>query len=897
MAALDFAVAARLPAPGDNVAIASQRLEAGTRIRYGTVEFELDSTVLEGHRFAATSIGARGHLLSWGMPFGAALVDLAPGAYICNRGMLEAMAERRLDFELPKSPNFRDRIEPHTFDETAFRPGVQAEPAADPPTFEGFDRGNRGVGTRNHLVVLGTTSRTAAYARQLARRLQGTAAVSPGFDGVVSVSHTEGGGTTAPHNREFLLRVLAGLVTHPNAGAVLAVDYGGEAVPNQLLEQYMRAEGYPLDDTLHRFLTIRRGRSEALAEGESVLRDWLPRVSSQRRTPQPLSRLKLALQCGGSDAFSGISGNPLVAWIGREVIRGGGSANLAETDELIGAEAYLLQNVRDLETARRFLAKVATFKERVGWHGVTAEGNPSGGNKYRGLYNIALKSIGAAMKRHPEVRLDHVVDYGETMTDPGYYFMDSPGNDLESIAGQVASGANLILFVTGNGSVTNFPFVPTLKVLTTTARFETLARDMDVNAGAYQDGTPMDELGLRALGLALETASGRRTRGEEAGHSQVSIWRDWPQTDDDRLPALLAAEPPPGRPLPTGSADHPQARVEAFRTDNGCAFHRLGLVLPTSLCSAEVARLMAERLDSRWGSDRGVDGFAALVHTEGCGVSGGRSEELFSRTLLGYLTHPAVGPALVLEHGCEKTHNDFVRARMVEAGVDPERFGWVSVQGDGGIESAMECAEAWFDRALRGPVPQRVEAGLGDLHLGLLSAGPLDPVAAAGFARLAQWVAAAGGTAVLPEGELARHPAFQGIIEGSEGRPAAQPTLSYGERPRYPGLHVMELTGEHATEALTGLGATGAQLLLAHVGEHPLQAHPLVPLIQVAADVHTQAAYGDDLDLSLDSSDGDGADSLLGLVIEVAARRYRTRVGSVENAGFQITRGPLGVSL
>ena len=154
----------------------------------------------------------------------------------------------------------------------------------------------------------------------------------------------------------------------------------------------------------------------------------------------------------------------------------------------MGAEHYVLQNVKDLDTASTFLDTIARFKERASWHGHSAEGNPSGGNNFRGLYNIAIKSIGAAMKRHPDVRLDHVIDYSQSMADPGYYFMDSPGNDLESIAGQVASGANMIFFVTGNGSITNFPFVPTIKIVTTSERYSLLEKDMDVNAGAYLDG-------------------------------------------------------------------------------------------------------------------------------------------------------------------------------------------------------------------------------------------------------------------------------------------------------------------------------------------------------------------------------------------------------------------------
>lgn len=185
---------------------------------------------------------------------------------------------------------------------------------------------------------------------------------------------------------------------------------------------------------------------------------------------------------------------------------------------------------------------IAEFKERTAWHGANAEGNPSGGNKYRGLYNIILKSIGAARKKDPVTRLDYAIEYGEPMQETGYYFMDSPGNDLESIAGQVASGCNLIFFATGNGSMTNFPFVPTIKVVTTTRRFQLLAKDMDVNAGLYQDGMSMDELGSQTLNLTVEIASGQRSVGEKAGHAQVQIWRNWRQTNMSQLETLLHAD-------------------------------------------------------------------------------------------------------------------------------------------------------------------------------------------------------------------------------------------------------------------------------------------------------------------------------------------------------------------
>lgn len=208
---------------------------------------------------------------------------------------------------------------------------------------------------------------------------------------------------------------------------------------------------------------------------------------------------------------------------------------MAETDELIGAESYIIANVKSKQTAQKFLETVNRFRTWASWHGHNAEGNPSGGNKLRGLYNIALKSLGAAMKKPKDVRLDEVLDYAELMKEGGYQFMNSPGNDLESIAGQVASGCQIIYFTTGNGSITNFPFVPTIKIVTTTNRFKLLERDMDVNAGLYQDGTPMDVLGKELFELTLKVACGLNTKGEKAHHSQVSIWRNWQRTEPGDL--------------------------------------------------------------------------------------------------------------------------------------------------------------------------------------------------------------------------------------------------------------------------------------------------------------------------------------------------------------------------
>ena len=899
----DFTSVARLPAPDDNVAIATQTLEGGTCIRYNGEPFQLSHTILEGHRFAIQPISEDAPLLSWGLPFGYATRAIAPGDYVCNQKMIDSLSIRHLPFELPETPNFSDKMAPYQLDEVDFRPGKRTPPHTNERYFSGYQRpGNRGVGTRNYIVVMGTTARTSGFARRLADMCSVGGVCNPdtypNIDGVVAVTHTEGGESQAPNNIDMLLRTLAGFTIHPNIGAMLLVDYGTEAVTNDMLKAYMLREGYALDDVVHSFYRLKGNFDEDLASGAEIINGWLDSVNSVPRTEKSLAYLKIALQCGGSDAFSGISGNPLAAYVAKEVIRYGGCANLAETDELIGSEAYILQNVHDLTTARTFLDTIERFKERVSWHGHSAEGNPSGGNNFRGLYNIAIKSIGAAMKRHPDTCLDYVINYSERMEKSGYYFMDSPGNDLESIAGQVASGSNMIFFVTGNGSITNFPFVPTIKIVTTTGRYEMLTKDMDVNAGAYLDGTPMEELGESMLDLTVDVASGERSVGEKAGHWQVSLWRDWKQTGPiDLDPLLTASELKSGDPIAIDTssinASSDDLRFHALQTEAGYRTDQVGLILPTSLCSGQIAQMIALRCnEQKIGKKQGISRFVALPHTEGCGVSGGRSEEIYTRTMIGHLTHPTVALGLLLEHGCEKTHNDHVRHEIQKLGISPEGYGWASVQLDGGIDAVIEKVQDWFSETLadRPDVPV-VDAGLEHLCIAVTSTGKITEEASQSLTQLIYSVTTSDGTVIVPANatflQSSRH-APSGFRPPTE----LSPTLAYGQRVEKAGFHTMETPTDQPTETLTGLGAVGVDLALAHIVGAPLQSHVMVPLIQVSTDAATQSTYGADLDL--ETAD---IDDLLALVVKVASRQYTPKLHGKGNTDFQLTRGLLGISM
>ncbi|HET6296539.1 MAG TPA: UxaA family hydrolase [Kribbella sp.] len=912
-----------LPESGDNVAICSRRLEQGTVIDFDGTQVTLPHTVLEGHRFVARPVKTGEALLSWHTPFARALRDLEVGDYVCTPTSLAAVSARGVE-GLPQEPSASNEpLDPYEFDEGALNLGQQVTSVEQPGTFLGYPREQGPAGTRNHVVLMATSSKSSGFVTELARRFDGAA----GFDGVVPVAHTEGGEAGTPNNLHLLLATLAGFALNPNVGAVLIVDTEDDLVSGQAIQDFMTEQGYPPIRVPHAFFTRQAGFEHDLTAAGALVEPWLPVVAAQHREEVPLRDLKIALQCGGSDAFSGITANPLAGAVGREVIRHGGTAVLAETDELIGAEGYVLKNVRDLATARRFLATVQSFKERVGWHGHTAEGNPSGGNVYRGLYNIVLKSIGAARKLPREVRLDHVIDYSEPLPGSGYVFMDSPGNDLESVAGQIASGCNLIFFTTGNGSITNFPFVPTLKFVTTTARYERLHAEMDVDAGRYLTGTPMDDLTADTFDLTVRVASGELSAGERAGHSQVSIWRNWRQSGpregisistDGRtsrnlldLPAEDRDAPLPGQPLTTtkgGERSHlDTAIVRPVLTDSGrpgvsllevdgrLVPEAVGLILPTSLCSGQIAlRLAAQAEAEHWAGDA-VTRMVALPHTEGCGSSGGASEETFARTMLGYLLHPNTRMALLLEHGCEKTHNDYFRSRLVEAGADPSRFGWASIQADGGLDAVTGRVRDWFG-SFDLPAPQAVLGSVGELTVALEARGSLTGETAEALALIGREIVDAGGSVVLSSrGTLLADKTFRYAAFGSPA--AVEPTIAHGQRFAANGWHVMRMPGTDWMETATGFGAGGVQQVLAHVVGGTLSAQRFVPVVEFSSDPETVAKYGDDLDAVASGNAADQAAVGLDVIAAVAGRDQIPKAVASGNVGFQITRGLLGTSM
>jgi altronate dehydratase len=409
----------------------------------------------------------------------------------------------------------------------------------------------------------------------------------------------------------------------------------------------------------------------------------------------------------------------------------------------------------------------------------------------------------------------------------------------------------------------------------------------------------MDELGRETFERTLRAASGERTVGERAGHAQVSIWRDWKQTSDENLDLLGNEQEPDGEPLAIReSVPDVEFSFEAIRSRRGPVLDQVGLVMPTSLCSGQISRRIAKRLNERDATLGKVTRFVALPHTEGCGVSAGSAETIYSRTVLGYLASPTVRFGLLLEHGCEKTHNDYFRNRLEEAGLDPERFGWASVQLDGGIDSVVAKVEDWFAETLDDTEELEYE-GVGPeaLRLGLYASGHISEGAAMSLAEITLAVVNSGGTVIVPE--RAAILTSQVYLETVLGDCPVKNTLAYGQAAPagMPGLHVMEAPTDHWVETATGLGATGVEVMLAHVAVRPLQAHRMIPLVQASSEPETLEKHAEDLDVHLEGDPSGWTEQMLETIAAVASREYVPRLFEAGNTDFQFTRGLLGVSM
>jgi len=412
-------------------------------------------------------------------------------------------------------------VEMHDF-ERDYAFGVDAKPTAyfndsELATFQGFRRASGRIGTRNYIGVLTSVNCSATAAKYIAAAI-GPEILEryPNVDGVVALTHSTGCGMAGDgEGYANLQRVLWGMARHPNFAGVLMVGLGCEV--NQidfLLEAYgiKRGEGF---QTMN--IQDAGGLRKTVEWGSGMIREMLPEADKSERSACPASELVLALQCGGSDAYSGITANPALGEAANLLVRHGGTAVLAETPEIYGAEHLLTRRAVSREVGEKLIERIKWWEDYTSRNGGEMNNNPSPGNKRGGLTTILEKSLGAAAKGGT-TNLTGVYKYGEPVTAKGFTFMDSPGYDPASITGQVASGCNLVTFTTGRGSVYGCKPAPSLKLATNTTMFNRMSDDMDINCGSIVDqGVSIEAMGQQIFDRLLEVASGSKTKSEEHG--------------------------------------------------------------------------------------------------------------------------------------------------------------------------------------------------------------------------------------------------------------------------------------------------------------------------------------------------------------------------------------------
>jgi altronate hydrolase/galactarate dehydratase len=477
----------------DNVMVALADLPAGAAVPGLAVP--LPAPVPRGHKLAARAIAAGERVIRYGQTIGVATAPVAPGEHVHSHNL--GMGDHDQDYAFA----------------TDARP---LPPAERPATFQGYRRADGKVGTRNYLGVLTSVNCSGSVACFIAEAAEREAWATEGIDGVVPIVHGTGCGMSGKdEGYATLYRTLQGYARNPNFAGILLVGLGCEVmqVPDLIGQGRMRADGN------FRYMTIQGtgGTRRTVERGVAMLREMAADAARARRETVPASELVVGLQCGGSDGYSGITANPALGAASDLLVRQGGTTILSETPEIYGAEHLLTRRAVSREVGEKLVERIRWWEDYCARNGGEMDNNPSPGNKKGGLTTILEKSLGAVAKGGT-APLAGVYRFAEPITTRGFVYMDSPGYDPCSVTGQIASGATLIAFTTGRGSVSGYKPVPCIKLATNDEMHARMEEDMDINCGdIVSRGVPIAEKGQEILDLMLRVASGERTKSEALG--------------------------------------------------------------------------------------------------------------------------------------------------------------------------------------------------------------------------------------------------------------------------------------------------------------------------------------------------------------------------------------------
>ncbi len=487
--------------PGDDVALLKERLESQTVLEFEGQKICLSADIPAGHKVALKAIRRDNPVRKYGQIIGFATTDITAGehVHVHNVGVRDFDRDYKFASEAKS---------------TEFYPENR--------TFMGFSRGDGQVGTRNYIAVISTSNCSAYASRYIAERFKnGGLKDYPNVDGVFAVN-PKGGCSTREGGEDLLQlqRVLAGFARHPNVASYVIVGLGCEVNQSEGL-----IENQELGAPSVIMIQECGGIQKTVELGVNKVEKLLSYANQFRRTKQPLSALMLATECGGSDANSGVTGNPALGVAADELVKYGGTVILGETPEIYGAEHLLTRRAKSEAIGKKLVGRIKWWENYVAMHNAAINNNPTPGNIRGGLTTIYEKSLGAIAKGGTST-VNEVYLYAEQVTEKGLVFMDTPGNDPASVTGMVAGGANIVAFTTGRGSVFGFKPAPSIKIATNSVLYNKMVDDMDINAGVILEGANVTDVGRLIFEDIAEVASGKKTKSElsNVGEEEFAPW-------------------------------------------------------------------------------------------------------------------------------------------------------------------------------------------------------------------------------------------------------------------------------------------------------------------------------------------------------------------------------------
>ena len=485
--------------PRDDVVVALMDLEPEMEINGEGATCA--GLVPEGHKMAVRNVPAGQAVRKYGQIIGFASSNILAGDHVHSHNLEMGSFTRDYAIGVDAKPTF-------------------ILPSEKQATFEGIVRPDGKVATRNYLGVLATVSCSSGVAHLIADALDKQELASyPNIDGIVALGHGTGCGMDSEgEDMDRLQKVIGGYARHPNFAGILVVGLGCEKNQINSLCHRVDLEPGPFLHTMN--IQDLGGTRETVNRGSAVLREMLPAADQIRRQTLSISNLILGLECGGSDAYSGISANPALGAAVDLLVHHGGTAVLSETTEIYGAEHLLTRRASSPQVAEKLLERIKWWENYTAMFGTTVNNNPTPGNKTGGLSTILEKSLGAVAKGG-STNLNQIYQFGEPVDEKGLVFMDTPGYDMVSITGMIAGGATMVCFTTGRGSVSGFKPVPCLKLASNTLMYSRLKGDMDINCGLVVDGeATIEQTGQIIFQNILDTASGRKSKSEAFGFGE-----------------------------------------------------------------------------------------------------------------------------------------------------------------------------------------------------------------------------------------------------------------------------------------------------------------------------------------------------------------------------------------